>query len=296
MVLVAKYRGIALERFDITQWAQKDQEQKPFRQAVHTILTAISGTPNLQANMTMKGGILLALAYESQRYTKDIDFSTQKTLDEFDTEQFVKELDIGLTRAVEGLNYGLDCRVQSWKQQPPRKDATFPTIRINIGYAYMGNTQAHKRLVKKNSSHIVQVDYSLNEPRGDPELFEIEEGKVIQTYSLHDLIGEKFRAVLQQEERNRIRRQDIFDLHFLLKRQASATNPETKAKVLATLKEKARARCLEVNKESLSNPEIIRRSKAEYQTLKSEIVGELPPFDEIYASTKAYYESLPWSD
>lgn len=293
---IAKHRGIALERFDIRPWVHQDPEQQPFRQAVHTILAAISGTPNLQANMTMKGGILLSLAYGGSRYTKDIDFSTQKTLDEFDTEEFVKELDISLAHAVEELDYGLNCLVQTWQQQPPRSDATFPTIRVSVGYAYKSDAAAHKRLIRKNSSHIVQVDYSLNEPLSEPELFEIEEGKIIQTYSLHDLIGEKFRAVLQQEGRNRIRRQDIYDLHFLLGNYALATHPDTKIKVLARLKEKAHARGLEVSKKSISNPEIVRRSKAEYQTLKSEIAGELPAFDEVYGSTKAYYESLPWTD
>jgi hypothetical protein len=283
-----------LERFNISEWASQVPEQKAFRQAVHTILTAISGSSSLQATMIMKGGILLALAYESSRYTKDIDFSTGKTLDEFDAEEFIQEFEGALMRSVEELDYGLSCLIQSWKQQPPQADATFPTIRINIGYANKSEASAHKRLLRKNSSHIVQVDYSLNEPLGEPELFEIEEGKVIQTYNFHDLIGEKFRAVLQQEVRNRIRRQDIFDLHLLLKDQPFAKNHDTKEKILASLKEKARARYLEVSKESMSNPRIIHRSKIDYHSLASEIDGELPPFDEIYASVKFYYENLPW--
>lgn len=44
----------------------------------------------------------------------------------------------------------------------------------------------------------------------------------------------------------------------------------------------------------MANPNIIKRSKAEYDNLISEISGDLPPFDQAYASVKDYYESLPW--
>ena len=100
-----------MERFDISEWANQVPEQKAFRQAVHTILTAISGTPSLQETMIMKGGILLALAYESSRYTTDIDFSTGKTLSEFDAEEFIREFEGALMRSVEELDYGLGCLI-----------------------------------------------------------------------------------------------------------------------------------------------------------------------------------------
>jgi len=40
------------------------------------VFTAVSGTPELQTAMVMKGGVLLALRYRSRRHTADIDFST----------------------------------------------------------------------------------------------------------------------------------------------------------------------------------------------------------------------------
>ena len=56
----------------IQDWINQSAERVPFRQAVHTILVAITRSDNLRTNMIMKGGILLALGYESTRYTKDI--------------------------------------------------------------------------------------------------------------------------------------------------------------------------------------------------------------------------------
>jgi len=146
----------------------------------------------------------------------------------------------------------------------------------------------------KKSPHVVSIDYSLNEPTGNPELFEIEDGKSIRIYSFHDLVGEKFRALLQQEKRNLSRPQDIYDLHFLLKDHPLRDGPLMRREILRSLKEKAAARNLAVEKESMRNPEIIHRSELNFQHIESQIEGELPSFDDAYAAIRAYYEGLPW--
>ncbi len=278
----------------IQDWINQSAERVPFRQAVHTNLVAITRSETLKANMIMKGGILLALGYESTRYTKDIDFSTAKTLKEFDLETFIQELKGALVDAVESLDYGLDCQIQSYKQKPPKSDATFPTIEISVGYAYKHDRNAHRRLLNKNSSNIVEIDYSLNEPSKGIEIFEVEEGKQIQIYSFTELVAEKFRAILQQVVRNRRRRQDVYDLNFLLAHYPLAMDAATKKKILDSLVEKSHSRGLAVTNESLSNPEVIKLSREEYDLLASEIEGPLPDFDTVYSVIRDYYESLPW--
>lgn len=275
-------------------WVDAATELKPFRQAVHTILRGISGATDLQDIMIMKGGILLALGYWSTRFTTDIDFSTETRLPDFDVEGFVARLDAELARAVDELDYGVDCRVQRWEQRPPDPDASFPTIRINVGYADRGDTRAHRRLSRKNAPHVVKVDFSLNEPRGEPEVFEIDDGRSIQVYSFHDLVAEKYRAVLQQVVRNRFRRQDVYDLHLLLRSREPGIDETTRSKMLHSLKEKSAARSLIVNRESMRDPEIVRRSREDYRLLQNEIEGELPDFDEAYDAVRRFYEDLPW--
>ena len=244
----------------------------------------------------MKGGILLALDYQSTRYTKDIDFSTPVLLKDFDLESFKRNFDTSLAGAVDRLDYGLACAIQKCEQQPPSDDATFPTIRMTIGYAHKSASSAHRRLLKKNSSHVVQVDYSLNEPAGVLELLEIDAGLTIQTYSFHDLVGEKFRALLQQEVRNRYRRQDIYDLFFLLSTSPDCGDSHTKQEILKCLTIRAAARDIDVRKASMENPEIRRRSKRDYLSLRDEINEVLPPFDDVYDYVRAYYEGLPWAN
>ena len=283
-----------MKGINIQDWITQSSDRVAFRQAVHTILLAITQSDALKTNMVMKGGILLALGYESSRYTKDIDFSTAKTLREFDQEAFFNELNHALIAAVESLNYGLDCRVQSYKQKPPKSDATFPTLEISIGYAYKHQRSTHRRLVNKNSSHVVELDYSLNEPSREVDVFEIEKGQQIQIYSFTELVAEKYRAILQQVVRNRRRRQDVYDLNFLIAHNVQARDDATKRKILDSLIEKSLSRRLTVSKESLSDSEVIRLSREEYHLLANEIEEPLPDFDTVYSAIRGYYESLPW--
>lgn len=278
---------------DIAAWVNKDASHIAFRQTVHTILTAISNTHELREIMVMKGGILLALGYASTRFTRDIDFSTEQMPTEFKIEDFIARFDNALAAATDKLPYDIDCRIQGWKKQPPREDATFPTIEINVGYANRSNRGAHRRLMRGEAPHVVHIDFSLNEPRGGPVLLEIGEGKTVQVYSFEDLVAEKIRAVLQQEVRNRTRRQDIYDLYLLLNNGAGQSE-ETKSGILESLKEKAAARDLTIDQKSMRNHEIYRRSHREYDLLVYEVEGPLPEFDVAYDLVRSYYEALPW--
>lgn len=142
-----------VEECDINTWVEeaKSEENREFRQAVHTILSAIANESALKASMILKGGILLAIRYQSHRYTKDIDFSTERKLDEkFTVESVSESLNDSLAQMVEMLDYGLDCRVQSSVLQPKNPKSTYPSIRMKIGYAYKG-TPKHKRLIALQS-------------------------------------------------------------------------------------------------------------------------------------------------
>ncbi|MCU0807788.1 MAG: nucleotidyl transferase AbiEii/AbiGii toxin family protein, partial [Candidatus Contendobacter sp.] len=67
-----------------------------------------------------------------------------------------------------------------------------------------------------------------------------------------------------------------------------------KTKILDSLIEKSNSRGLTVIKDSLSDSEVIRLSREEYNLLASEIEEPLPDFDRIYAIIRDYYKSLPW--
>lgn len=237
--------------YSIEDWvANGPADRAEFRKAVHIVLHAISSSPYLKPKMVMKGGLLLGIRYQSSRYTEDIDFSTAEKLTAIDKNEFETELNESLQVASSELQYGVECRVQSCKIQP-RAEATFPSFNLKIGYANTSNSNAMKRLESGNSPNTVKIDYSFNEMTYQTDEIELE-GEVINAYGVTDLIAEKLRSIIQQPYRKRNRRQDIYDVHFLLT-SLSPLSSEEKLNVLSTLYKKCKDRVPveDVNQETL---------------------------------------------
>lgn len=283
-----------LDDYDIAEWVeQAGDSQREFREAIHTILAAIASDAQLRANMVIKGGILLAVRYHSHRYTKDIDFSTTQSLREVDPDQIKEALNKSFIRIAEELEYALDCRVQSCRVQPANKpDASFPSVRITVGYAHKG-TKKHQRLLANQSPTHVSIDYSLNEIMPNLDVLEVGEGELLRAYTLIDLIAEKLRSILQQKIRNRTRRQDIFDLRLLIEKYPDLDETEKRG-ILKSFIEKAESRDVKPVKNSLDDAETRERSQKDYLTLADEIEGDLPDFDETYDAVNKFYKTLPW--
>lgn len=284
-----------IEECNIETWVANAStaSNKEFREAIHTILLAISSDEDLKINMILKGGILLAIKYKSHRYTKDIDFSTEKQLGGVITEDGIRDsLDSSLAQIVEELDYDLDCRVQSSKLQPKDRNCTYPSIKMKVGYAYKG-TPKHRRLLSLQSPDVVSIDYSLNEKIPSIEDLDLNLKEGILAYSLTDLIAEKYRSLLQQVSRNRSRRQDIYDLNLLIDTLEDIGSFE-KTKILDSLISKSKAREIEPDINSFEDPELKSRAQRDYQTLEDEIEGELPNFNELFQKVANFYRSLPW--
>jgi hypothetical protein len=270
-----------------------DARQRELRQAVHTVLVAVATFRGAGLDVVMKGGILLAVEYAGDRYTKDVDFSTTARVSDIPPERFATTLDAALAAAAERLEYGLDCRVQSFAQQPPGEDKSWPTLQIKVGYAPMTDAARHGRLARGQATTTVAVEISYNEVITASEVIDLGDGLEIEASTLADLAAEKCRAMIQQPVRNRVRRQDAYDLYCLLETQGPRLEVLRDA-VREALLRKSEGRGLVVDRESLRNPEVERRSKAEYPQLAAEITRPLPEFDAVYGAVRAYYEGMGW--
>jgi predicted nucleotidyltransferase component of viral defense system len=284
-------------KIDWARWINdgKDERHKPFRQAVHIILTSISKCGTFKNHMMLKGGILMALCYDSSRYTRDIDFSQKERYQPGDEDRLIAELELAIRDTVEDMDYGLDCRIQSRELRPPSKEnPTFPTLNLKIGYAYKHEQRAHKRLVSGGAPTVVEVDFSFNETTKSAEEFSISEGRKLLRYSLIDLVAEKFRALLQQEKRQRYRRQDVYDLYYLLNTVPDELQ-RIDAEILRALIDSASSKHLVVGPDSMNDENIRFRTKHEYEQLELEVpAGDLPDFDVAYDTVMKFYRSLPW--
>jgi predicted nucleotidyltransferase component of viral defense system len=272
--------------YNIEEWVKAGSEdRKHFRQAVHTILFAIAESEYLKPKMIIKGGMLLGIRYNSDRFTEDIDFSTSKKYSEIDNEAF------------DELPYGIKCLVQSLKVQPKKyiESATFPSLKLKVGYAHTSNDRNISRLNAKNCTNTVKIDYSFNEVTHKIDDLIIDDEEGILAYGFEDLFAEKLRSIHQQVVRNRSRRQDIYDLHYLIK-NTEPPSEEEKMNILRFLFDKSQERLpdgmLHIN--SLEDEDIKKCSSEDYHLLAAEIEGELPNFEDAYAVVNDFYKSLPW--
>ena len=91
--------------------------------------------------------------------------------------------------------------------------------------------------------------------------------------------------------RRRNRRQDIYDLDRLIAEQEIDEN--LREQILEVFVAKCRSRDIEPDRASLDDPEVRRRSAAEWETMKLEL-GEMPSFEDCFARVSEFYRNLPW--
>lgn len=283
-----------IETIDLAAWVAKaPADKKKFREAVHIILTAIGISTALRTKMVMKGGMLMALRYESSRFTKDADFSTKALYVKGDEQELVAELDAQLALVNAETNYDTMCVIQRSRLMPPGPEKTFPTLALNIGYAARSNERALQRLLAKQSPNVVEIDHSYNEAVLDVEVLKLTDGDQLQVYSLVNLMAEKFRSLLQQPSRQRNRRQDVYDLSLLLAQVQDWTRAE-KLNLRDCLVASAGARGIHAEANSMRHPEIKDMAAKGYADMHDEVDGPLPPFEDIYQAVQDFYASLPW--
>ena len=149
------------------------------------------------------------------------------------------------------------------------------------------------RTCGQQKTDIVPIDLSFNEPTNPQriDILIIGEGIELDAYSPAEVIAEKYRALLQQILRNRRRRQDVYDIDFLL--GSYDFDVDLKVTIHATLVEKCHSRGIAPDINSLDNPEIRAGAGGEWATIELE-TGALPEFDHCFESVRQFYRQLPW--
>ncbi len=283
------------QTINIQDWIEsaKSNAAEHFRrQAVEVLLASISSIKELRETLFLKGGTLMNLVYQSPRTTKDIDFTSTEEPSGF-AEYFATKMDAEMRVTAARLGFvDYVCKVQSWEMKPPEETFPWPTLRVKIGFAKRGSNQ-ESQLVEGKSSNVLRLDISFNEPVIDTENLLIEDdGRIIKSYSIYELIAEKYRAILQQDVRNRKRGQDVYDISKLVsERSFSKSNMENILKILIT---KAEARNLKIHNESLRLDTLIKRLEESYAELVFDVGEEEIDFQRDMKIVKKYYESLPW--
>jgi predicted nucleotidyltransferase component of viral defense system len=282
---------------NINAWVERAKHDPQLyfeRQATEIVLAAIGGSSSFGGRMFLKGGTLMGVVYASPRQTADIDFTanfdpTQSLLTELQN-----DLNGEMKRAAARLGYAdIACLVQGLKKKPRPQQfekMRFPAIEMKIGYAKRGMRQ-YQRLMEGVAANTLRVEVSFNEPVEAVELVHLGDSSQINIYAFAELVAEKMRAFLQQEERDRNRCQDVYDIAYLVK--GGQFTDHEKGYILERLIKKSHARDIEPNAESISDPKLRARAKEGWDTLKLEL-GELPDFNREFNLLESFYRSLPW--
>jgi predicted nucleotidyltransferase component of viral defense system len=264
------------------------------RQAVEVTLNAIAMTADLKEKLFLKGGVLMGLAYDSPRQTADIDLTAAFEVSPDIDEKIRGLLDGAFPRAAARLGYAdLIIKVHSIARQPKAifETASFPALKIKIAFARRGTPQ-EAALNKGIVPGKIEVDISFNEPLRQIQILGLTGGAELLAYDLVELMAEKYRAMLQQKERNRNRRQDVYDLDRLI--DGREFTPEVLTRILEVFVAKCQSRNIEPTIDSLDDPEVMSRSAADWQTMQLEI-GALPEFEGCYSRVSNFYRTLPWA-
>jgi predicted nucleotidyltransferase component of viral defense system len=280
---------------DLKTWidqAVNDPTKHHQRQITAIILNAISLVDSFRGNLVLKGGTLLAIAHGSQRQTSDIDFTARADPEAFAV-NFIDVMNRGLDRARARLGYTQwRCRIQGKLNLQPRNFSadSFPAIETKIAYALAGSRD-ERHLDAGTCTHVLEMEITFREPMIETEeITLLASNATIEVYSINEVIAEKFRAYLQQTIRRRRRRQDIYDIAYLIRHEGEDIDHSL---VHQALLEKCAARNVPVDPGRLDDPDLMARAKAEWNTMTLE-VGELPPFEECFAVVRELYHSLPW--
>jgi hypothetical protein len=282
---------------NIRAWVESARANPPLyrnRQVTEIVLATIGLTPSLANTLVLKGGALMALAFKSDRVTGDVDFSASVGPADFDT-KLVEELNKQMPKIAISLGYvDLMCRVQRVEKRPrPQnfENLNYPALLVRIGSAIRGSPE-QVRLEAGQAIRVVDIEISFRD-----QVYQFQElkltgaGAAVRAFTIHEIIAEKLRALLQQPSRNRYRRQDVYDIAYLL--DEYPMNVEDLVQVHTTLIEKCTNRGILPTANSIADPEIRRRAEADWQTLKLE-VADLPPFNQRYDRVCEFYNLLPW--
>jgi len=284
---------------NIRDWilAAPNPQARQLRQAIDITLNAFASFDDYAKSCSLKGGVLMGLAYGSPRLTADIDLSLARRPNKEDPNEIKGLLDASFDFiALERGHPDMALKVGTIKRLPKKKfdEADFPGLGVKVLYAHRSNDGQMKRLKAGIGGPALSLDISFNEPAEELQLLSISEEKSILAYGLAELVAEKLRALLQQVPRRRERRQDPYDIWHIV--ESVALNKEDRELILKRLIEKSESRGITPAPDSMRNPEIARRASARWNSLELELgKGKLPEFAVCWETTITLYESLPWA-
>lgn len=279
---------------DIDEWSRREgvtQTEAGRRYAQYLILGAIARSTELRSSIVFKGGNALEFVYLPNRSTTDLDFSFIDPVAETDSLTRRAEQLLAAALKISPDQEGTILRLQSLRKNPPRPDATFVTLAGKVAYALPDQPNQQNRLLAgEPGANVIPVEMSMNEVVCDWSMTPIgNEGVALNTSSIDDIVAEKLRAILQQTSRNRYRSQDVIDIASIVRNESLKIN---RVRIGEFLVRKSEARGVPATLMAFRDPDLERRSKANYDALRDTVRYTFIPFDEAWETVMQLVDSL----
>lgn len=248
----------------LATWARTNGltgEEGRIRLAQFAILCCIASDGAMRDCLVFKGGNALDFVWFPNRSTRDLDFSlNRKTANLLaDAELIRSALHTAMQRPPR--EHQVVLKLQSFRQEPSRPDASFATFRASVGYAFIDEPRLRLALESgRAGTKVIPLDISTNEEVCACAPVSLGDRRSLLVSTLEDVVAEKLRALLQQQVRNRTRGQDLLDIAAMWGEGASLDLNIVSDYLLR----KAAARGIEARKRSFRDPELARRAAQGY--------------------------------
>lgn len=275
---------------EIEHWRQlrgvsSEEARQRFVQFV--ALSAIDRSPwrNLLA---FKGGNALRFVFLNPRSTIDLDFTGAPPFPDDGT-----EIKMRLNAAVTStsLRFGIKGRCQSVHRNPKSPDKTLPTYLVKFAFAFPWDRFFQQfESIARGLSRVVPIEISLNDVVCESTETEIGDEQIarIRVCTLDDIVAEKLRSLLQQRNRNRHRRQDVFDVANILKQYGRTLDRD---KIARFFVRKSEARAISATRAAFDT-DIQARASVDYDLLRDATGDSFIPFDTAWASVMGLVNEL----
>ena len=281
------------ERFDIIdEWAREhdlsvDEARERFAQ--FSILVSIANDPHLRSNLVMKGGNALDFVWQTNRSTRDLDFSVAPELDpEILTASIIKDwLDHAFL--VFSENSDVLLQTNSVRQNPPGPQRTFITYEARVAYALPDQAKLKTRLSRGiPGNQMIPIDISVNELVCADQTIPVGATGSLRVSTIEDIVSEKLRAILQQPLRRRSRSQDVLDIAVAI----NGANPPDPSLVSQFLLAKTATREVHVSKSAFQDEAIKHWAGQRYDVIAKTVRTTYYGLDEAIAIVRAFVLTL----
>jgi predicted nucleotidyltransferase component of viral defense system len=254
-----------------------DQAEKDY--VILLLLSALSRRADTEQQWFFKGGTCLRYCYyPGYRFSEDIDFSCAGTDDH------LAEAARRLTSVTGALTEATGVRLTAGE---PRAEPTEPQVEISVSYSRGG--------LRRQSLPVVRVHLSFDEPL----LAESEDRPVhfpysepgpfsIVVYSKLEIVAEKLRALLQQQERWP-RPRDLYDLWYITCHKREVFDRERLRELFEL---KCGLRALSPDAEGLRSAKLYEWNRKAWSTQLSSVLRTVPDYDRVWGQWVARCKEL----